>query len=301
MSFESFALASRSISGLEEDDASLMYKAGIASFFSDALANRFKDIKDRLLGAGLCRDGSRIQPTILADRSQLHSDAIDPVPLDGEPRVRELLAVILDGWPEDFDAELRVIGVKDGFQQANPGDRLTGTRMGRMGPHVRWGAGREGFLTAGHVAPGGPVDDSGGATLGSVLWANDPAAGPSTAADVDVALVEFASSLSAGGRMIAYSAAVGDTLTAAVTGSSSDVLGFFEAVQLGAAGAVYSKCYTTETMFTANGDSGGLVENGGRVVGMVIGGYSRRDMTLVQSIGYQLGEIRTRSGHMVTL
>jgi hypothetical protein len=35
------------------------------------------------------------------------------------------------------------------------------------------------------------------------------------------------------------------------------------------------------------------------VAGIVIGAFSRRDMTVIQAVGYQLAEIRVRSGHMI--
>lgn len=303
MTLETFALATRASIGMA-DDHSLMRGVEMAALVSDALQARGDAGTQRLMpGAGLWFERSWLFPTVLADRSIVDIDYDGLFPVGESPVLRDALGSLLGGWPKDLDSELRVLLVTQGIRHAAPGTELLGTTNGCMGPHVHWGSGREGFLTAGHVAPsaGASVTDTNGATLGTILWSNDPALAPSNNGDLDAALVAFDPPHKAATGLSSIVAGAGEMLTVASTGNRAAVFGFFDHVRLGGAQACYSQCYATETKITQQGDSGGLVEARGDVVGMVLGGFVRRDMTLVQAIGYQLSEIRRRSGHMVSL
>lgn len=303
MTLLSFALETRAVGQFAYDEA-LMSKVETAVLVSDALQARGNVHTQRLMpGAGLCLDGSRLVPTVLADRSTLDPPGDGLIPIDEVSLLRNELRELLDGWPDNVAAELRVLPVAEGVRHTNPGTEIRGPNSGRIGPHVHWGSGAEGFLTAGHVAQsaGATVTDTSGASIGSVLWSNDPALAPSTTGDLDAALVEFDPAHNATTGRSAIVASAGQALTVAVTGHQADVLGFFDHVLLGSAQACYAQCYATDQKITQNGDSGGLVEAQGDVVGTVIGAYSKRDMTLVQAIDYQLREVRKRSGHMVSL
>jgi hypothetical protein len=305
MTLESFALASRE-RGFTTESASFVRYVDMASMVSNALQRHGNAQIERMLpGAGLWSDGSQLRPTVLADRAALRSgygDA-DLLPAVQIPEILEVFSAFFGGWPLDLANELRVLLVTQGEQHAAPGTPINSSTHGRTGPHVRWGSNMEGFLTAGHVASTvhSVVADMGGATVGTVLWANDPALAPSTTGDLDVALVVFDPAHRASTGLSRVIPAVGDHVTVASTANTAPLFGFFDHVRLGAAQACYSQCYATEWRITQQGDSGGLVEALGGVVGMVIGGFTRRDMTLIQAVDYQINEINKRSGYLVSL
>ena len=301
MTLETFALATRARIDME-DDSVLMRRVEMAAWVSDVL--RISEDAQRLMpGAGLCLDGRWLFPTVLADRATIGGESDELLPVRQFPGLLDVLGSLAGGWPQGLAEDLRVLPVAEGELHAAPGSELLGARSGRMGPHVHWGSGQQGFLTAGHVAPsaGTSVTDTSGAALGSVLWANDPALAPSATGDLDAALVAFDPAHSATTGRASFVAGAGEVLTVAATNQQAAVLGLFGDVKLGAAQACYAQCYATETRITQRGDSGGLVEARGDVVGTVVGGFVKRDMTLVQAISYQLSEIRRRSGHMVSL
>jgi hypothetical protein len=305
MTLETFALATLASRSMPLDD-NLMRNVEMAAVISDALQARGDVGTQRLMpGAGLWLNSRRgtLSATVLADRSIVQTDSDELLPIDQFPLLRDALGSLLGGWPEDFAAELCVLFVAQGNRHSAPGTKVLSTTSGRVGPHVRWGSGRQGFLTAGHVAPtiGAGVTDANGVSLGTVLWSNDPALAPSTNGDLDAALVAFGPAYRAATGRSPIIAGAGDMLTVASTRQQAAVLGFFDHLRFGGAQACYAQCYATETKITILGDSGGLVEARGDVVGMVLGGFIRRDMTVVQSVGYQLSEIRRRSGHMITL
>jgi hypothetical protein len=297
----SFALATRARLGFEVFSARDL---GMAELISDALMVRGgSDAGRHLPGVGLWLDDGQLFPTVAADRSVVDHDTNDLLPIDRTPAVREILGSLLGYWSDELEQQLRVLPVTEGILQSYPGTKLTCTTSGRMGPHVRWGGGKEGFLTAGHVAQtiGASVSDSSGQTLGSVLFSRDPALAPLNWPEVDVALVEFASAHPAATGRSSIRVGAGDLLGIAATGAQSAVLGYWGHIRLGAAQAIYAECYATEQRITQSGDSGGLVEAQGDVAGMVIGGFAGRDMTVVQAIDYQLSAVRFLSGCMISL
>jgi hypothetical protein len=301
MTIEAFALAT--LASRRDAGTDLMRAAELATQVSDALHASSESLIQRMIvGAGLCRDRSLLAPTILAHRAFLPSVSEELLPAYELPGLQEALTYLLGGWTEELRATLRVLLVADGDRYSNPGTEISGTSKGRMGPHVRWNSGRQGFLTAGHVASsaGAVVTDTHGTTLGTVDWSNDPALAASTSGDVDAALVTFHSGFSAATGRASVVAPMGAALTIASTGQQADVFGFFDTVRFGSAQACYAECYVTEVNISRPGDSGALVEATGDVAGMVIGGFVHRDMTVVQAIGYQLSEIRRRSGHIVS-
>jgi hypothetical protein len=81
--------------------------------------------------------------------------------------------------------------------------------------------------------------------------------------------------------------------------STANLFAACSRIQLGATNAHYADCYLTDQQITNPGDSGGLVVANGRVAGIVIGAFSQRDMSVIQAVGYQIRQIRARSGHMV--
>jgi len=302
MTLESFALATRPNIGGEL--RTKMRAAEMASLVSDALLTHSSiDARHLFPGAGLCLAEARLHPTVMVDRSLLDTTSNELQRIENFPRIREVLGQLLGGWPAGLAEVLRILPVSLGELHAGPGTGLLCTATGRVGPHVNWGVSGQGFLTAGHVAPisGSVVSDMGGALLGTVLWSNDPASAPSTIGEVDVALVEFGGTLTATTGRTPVIVGAGQAVSVASTGNQADVFGFFSYVRFGSAQACYSECYATDTRITVSGDSGGLVEAGGDVVGMVIGGFTGRDMTMVQAISYQLSEIRRLSGYVVSL
>jgi|GEM_PF-6943697 len=304
MTLRAFALATRARTEMADSTAELNRKTDIAELFSDAIRARGRKRYFRLHGAGLFYEDGLLYPTVLADRSQNPSSSQGLIPIRVFPDLRDTLIDVLDGfWADDFDNYLRVMLTTASFLHAAPGSEIVETATGRVGPHVTWGSGRTGFLTAGHVAQsiGGTVDDLAGNQVGTVRWSNDPAQAPSTTADVDVALVEFDPPQSAITGQTARTAGAGEVVDVAGTGQQSTVFAFMGSVLMGSAQANYANCYATQNLVTQPGDSGALVESTGDVVGMVIGGFSQRDMTIVQAIDYQITEIRNLTTYMISL
>lgn len=306
MTLEAFALATIARPGGDVESAgAVMRKVQIAALISEVLQSVIRPDVHRLMpGVGLCRQGSLLHPTVLGDRSQIDADSDGLIPISQAPVLRITLLSVLGGsLSEDMLRTLRVLPVSQGFLHNAPGSELLCTTGGRMGPHVRWGWGSEGFLTAGHVAQssGAHVTDNRGTLLGTVLWSNDPATKGSKTGDVDVALVAFANPHTAITGHSSVILGAGDVLEVTSSRNHAAVFCFFDHLRLGAAQACYAQCYGTELIITQPGDSGGLCEAQGDVVGSVIGGFVKRNMTIVQSIGYQLREIRRHSGFMVSI
>lgn len=291
MSIEEFALATGG-----EDALRLARNAHIISdaiqFHGDAA------IKDLFRGAGLCGtdadgyEGEHLSPTVLYHSEEgSHST---------EGYLFDALRTVLGGDLELLKG-VRFIPVSHGFRYSNPGSEVIGSSPGRMGPHVRWPSGRAGFLTAGHVAQqrGGTVTDQAGGRLGTVVWTNDPALARSGSPDVDVAVCAFAPGHNATVGTTMVVAGSGQTVRVASSGSSCNIFGFFGYVDLGSPSAAYSDCYATRKGIASPGDSGGVAETPAGILGMVIGGFVQRDMTIIQSAPYQLAEIRRRSGNIL--
>ncbi|WNK00635.1 hypothetical protein L2D14_04230 [Thalassospiraceae bacterium LMO-JJ14] len=321
MSLEAFADATRRKFG--SDDIAPKHLVEMARWLSELLLKNEKtEIRGLMLGVGLhlpwpssFRElfayGLEVPPegirplklTVLASRSDAGIDSDEIAPVERVPSVRGALDALLGKEAAEVAGELNVLPVSLGFRHANPGDRLINATSGRMGPHVQWGSGRQGFLTAGHVAQsvGTQVTDDQGGPLGTVVWSNDPALVLSGQGDIDAALVEFQSGFRARtGRTSVVPAAL-DVLTVEGSYARAALFGKFAHVSLGNALACYADCYATERLITQPGDSGSLVEVNGGIAGTVIGGYIRRDMTLIQDIDYQLGVIASRAGLSVSL
>ena len=253
-------------------------------------------------GAGLIWHLEELHPFILANANLLELTDDGPADLLDSLRLAELMTSLLGGTPKSVFRTTKVVSVAAGVRHATPGDPVLATASGQMGPLVRWSSGREGFITAGHVAQSaqGPVTDANGVRIGTVLWSNDPALNPTTKGEVDAALVEFTPGASGQfGPRSTIVPAGGDPLRIVSSNSTANLLAACSRIQLGATNAHYADCYLTDRRITNPGDSGGLVETNGDVAGIVIGAFSRRDMSVIQSVGYQLAQIRMRSGHMV--
>lgn len=216
------------------------------------------------------------------------------IPLDSVEQVLGLLPP--NASP--YEHNCKVLPIKTNELHAAPGDKVFFPPDGRLGAAVTWGQ-RSGYLVAGHAAPSvnSMAFDVGGAGIGPVLWHNDPNLSPSTSKDVDVAVIEAFSQVGVGGlgakRCFPKS---GDPLYLSGAGKTDAVFGFCDFVRFGSKRATYGEVFITEKAFSSPGDSGGLVSSHGEIVGSLIGAYNQRSTSVVQYVGYQLQEIRTRGG-----
>ena len=303
MTLEAFALATFDEG---ESRSSIMKAIENTRLLSDATRTLgFPEARLLVHGVGLIRNQYRneLRTLILGNKAVLQIETEEPVDGSEVGPVRDLVLELLGEDANQYIDRASVLAVDHGYLQVRPGDTVFGSHQGSVGPSVSWGGTRQGFLTAGHVAQltGGPVSDQSGSLLGSVVWTNDPTLNPSNMKDVDTALIESYPQISLHGSGQPTSiAGAGDHLSIVSNGKNANVLAFCDYVQLGSPVATFGDVYLTDRAATAPGDSGGLVENSsGDIIGSVIGAYNGRQMSVIQSIGYQLREIRSRSGHMV--
>lgn len=273
------------------------------------------DLHRTLPGFGLVFDGDTLYPTVLVNRWEYdyperlsdHSDDFYSG-LDYPDIVNQLQAISEaydhpEGECPFLAEELRVLPVSHGVRYASSGTSIQSTAFGRVGPHVKWNNGRsEGFLTAGHVAQttGGNVTDGSGSLLGSVVWTFDPSKTSSTIPELDAALVEFDSAYVSSTGQSKIVVAANDTVSISST-QSTDILGFSNHIALGSSSDIYADCYMTNTLITKPGDSGDRVVHQSDIVGMVMGGFTTRNMTIIQAIDFQLTEVSSRSGRNLSI
>lgn len=307
MTLMAFALATQyRMAAIEGADSNLMRKVGIAERISDALVIAGDaDSRFTLWGAGLCWKDNELVPAIVVNGPALKIENTDLIQLAEFPDLANRIALLLGGEPDGFGNGIYILPVGQGSLHHAPGTIIScNQNSGRIGPHVGWGSGNEGFLTAGHVAgpTGVRVTDSHLTPVGTVIWQHDPSQHvASSGGEPDVALVKFDPGYTATLGLSQKVAGAGEQVEITSTQLQSDILGYFKHILLGPAQACYAECYATDTAISTSGDSGGMVEMQGDVVGMVIGSFQRRDMTIIQSIDYQLTEIRSRSGYMISL
>jgi hypothetical protein len=307
MTLRAFAQASKEHLNMEDTDLSRAVE--VASLLSDALLTQSDVGSARLMpGAGLCLENGYLYPTVMVDTNVLGIPPYDGpslIPLREFYAVEDTLKSLLGGFSEKLDPNtMRALPISQGTLHAAPGSDLMGNMKGCVGPHVSWGAGRTGFLTAGHVAPtvGATVTDQMSAPLGTVLWSHTPVpALNKPPADLDAALVELSPAQPPLAGQVSRVVGAGDIVTIRSNGTQIGIFGFWGHLRFGSASTCYADCYATDQKVTAQGDSGGLVECAGDVVGMVVGSFTRRDMTIIQSIDYQISEIRRRSNFMISL
>ncbi|MEM8652955.1 MAG: hypothetical protein AAGF54_20705 [Pseudomonadota bacterium] len=216
------------------------------------------------------------------------------IPLDSVESVLGLLPPNVDA----YEHNCKVLPIKTNELHAAPGDKVFFPPDGRLGPAVTWGQ-RRGYLVAGHVAPSvnSMAFDVGGTGIGPVLWHNNPNANPSQSKDVDVAVVEALPHINVSGLGASrHFPKSGDLLDLSGAGTSDAVFGFCDFVRFGSRRATYGEVFITERVFSSPGDSGGLVSCQGDIVGSLIGAYNQRNTSVIQYVGYQLQEIRTRGG-----
>lgn len=306
MSLTAFAIASAASGRITEEQ--VMRATDLAELLSiGCMRSQDVGLHSIIKGVGLMVWHGAMTPFLLVDRSagdggSFPASEDEIVPAPDIPMVRPHLDEILSDYGRADHDRIAAIAVAGGHRHSvAPGSPLTASMNGRAGPAVEWGHGRAGFLTAGHVARtvGAKVLDQAGQSIGRILWSNDPSQSQSRVRDIDAALVENDRPAPAMTSISTAIAAAGSLLNFSVTGVSSPVFAFCDYVQLGSASALYGDVYLTDHMVTVSGDSGGEVQCNGTIAGMVIGAFTQRDMTVVQSIGYQLRAIRRRSGYMV--
>lgn len=306
MTLRAFAQASKE--RLEMSDADLSRAVEGATLLSDTLLSQGDVGSVRLMpGAGLCFENGWLHPTVMVDTNVLGIPPMDRnlISVSEYHAVEDALKSLLGGFSEKANPNtIRALPVSQGTLHAAPGSKLMGNMQGCIGPHVAWGAGRTGFLTAGHVAPtvGATVTDPTGAPLGTVLWSHTPVPALSKPpADLDAALVELAPMQPSHSGQVSRVVGAGDIVEIKSNGTQIGIFGFWGHLRFGSSTTCYSDCYATDQKVTVQGDSGGPVECYQEVVGMVVGSFSQRDMTIIQSIDYQISEIRKRSGYMISL
>lgn len=182
---------------------------------------------------------------------------------------------------------------------AKPGDSISLPRSGTLGAGVAW-AGKEGFITAGHVAyPTGCALKAGGANIGTCIYSNDPAG--HGRAEADVAVIETSAGVARKG-VVKSTAIAGPTdvvdILRGTTGKSASatMMGMNAWFVFPNSKATCGDVYMTTMAVTKGGDSGAPVfDSVGFLVGHVLGaspGYS----SYIQDVHYQLREVARHPG-----
>ncbi|WP_157056433.1 chymotrypsin family serine protease [Pseudorhodobacter aquimaris] len=258
------------------------------------------------LGISYLAPGADPSLLVLVDNTFLRQEVDQEASVAENLRSLESLSSALELFPSfispnDLIRRLncQILPIETEERHAAPGDKIYFFPPdGRLGAAVRWGP-HSGYLTAGHVARrvNAMAVGGGGATIGPVLWQNDPGRQRHPSKDVDVAIIEALAHVTVNGLGTGrHFPGSGEPLDLAATAKSDAVFGFCDFVRFGPARATYGEVFITEKVFSRPGDSGGLVTSGGRTVGSLIGAYNQRNTSVVQSIGYQLQEIRARGG-----
>ncbi|WP_172328340.1 hypothetical protein [Mangrovicoccus sp. HB161399] len=298
MTLDAFAIASAA-GRVPEDQRRIFTRLGLSHALAGAVSARGpSELAHKVAGAGLCIAGGEIFSLVAVPEEDYprvpRPDALDDLPfLADVPDVALALSELLGLPAGPFGHDAKVLALGRGERQAAPGDRVSAPGTGRLGPAVTW-PGAIGFLTAGHVAPsaGAVAHDASGAVLGHVVWGNDPARSATGLADVDVALIDTGAAPAASAA--AAQPAAGAAVTIAGSGLSGTVFGFCSFLRFGGTATVYADVYLTGSIISAAGDSGSLAADAnGDVVGSLVGAYSGRNMSVIQSIGCQLAAIRT--------
>jgi len=100
------------------------------------------------------------------------------------------------GYEPEWLKDIRLFGIDEPIFQLQPGEMVSsGMQRGTSGCKLTW-QGRNGFATAGHVAPtvGTHINDNAG-FIGDVVWSNDPR-GHGKSIEADFAVIEILSNLS---------------------------------------------------------------------------------------------------------
>lgn len=218
-----------------------------------------------------------------------------------DPKSDEAIYVATElAMPGEALDYVRVVHVPDIIRNTTAGTAVHGALRGTAGPQATWANGRRGFLTAGHVAVGtGTVTDSYGTTIGTTIYALDPATpAAGSRPNIDVALIEVPTNAATTaftlGTPLAGSTAVNLHLGTGL--AASTILGMISWFVWPSIGGTYVDLYMTNAACTVAGDSGATATSGSRdVVGLVVGGTATFT-SYVQDIHRQLATLTTAAG-----
>ena len=247
-----------------------------------------------VLGIGVTAAAGEERPLVVVDLYRLDTKLpeAEPVPIEQVEEIETGLADLLDG--RDQLAGAVVIGVPEPEPHfRNGGGVKCLGRNGTLGALVTSRDGRDGILTAGHVAQQSAIahDDSG--NTGHVAFSINPASIAAAAVTADVAVIEPVRwdppALTVGGTYKAVSrdqvTMVGNTTGAA----NADVHGYCTFFNWPGAAGAWADVYLTGAGISNPGDSGAPVFKDGTdlIVGHLVGG-SGKVMSYVQDIDTQL-------------
>ena len=190
-----------------------------------------------------------------------------------------------------------VLPVSDPEMQAAPGDAVSSALNGTAGVQLNWGPGLDGILTAGHVCKSSPNATVAGVNE-TVVLALDPT-NHGSPPEADVSVIRLTSAVPAGIKITSTAVASGSDMVTIATRSrklmSTAVMGQLQWLWIPKSKCTCGQIYMTTQNVTIPGDSGAPVRKGTDLVGHVIAG-SPGMTTYIQSIDYQLQEIRKCSG-----
>jgi len=249
-----------------------------------------------VFGAGIIEQPDGPRPVVFVDqRAAPSTDS----PSRGLPEVRELpeIAALLAEHEIRVPSRAVVLALPPAHPQYGPGRHVAGAgRTGTLGARVTTAAGKDGILTAGHVATMGAVMRNRDDQLADTTFSIDPAQVPAAQVTADVAVVEpiSPSAWHPGIALTGVAApAIGDqvTLVGDVSGlQTSRIMAASPALWLSESSGMWASVLLTTESFSQQGDSGGpvTVQGSADLVGHLVGG-SGVVTSYVQSIDVQLG------------
>lgn len=254
-------------------------------------------VEHTIIAVGLLsHDGKqRIAVYVDAGLSGLRPSVVRPV-LDVRPS-RQAIEAVFPGEEQQW-TDAVAVGTPPVRLDIGRGDEISSPiNQGTCGARVSWGNGRQGFLTAGHVARASHVvHDSNKSVVGTCVLSLDPLVTPSRTSDV--AVVELQAGVSYGpapaqqlGKTHPGQAIIIHSPRGPLATTVSGFLTFF--VSAPPSSAVYDNVLQTAAQVTQGGDSGSLVTAAtGEILATHVGsaqGYA----SFGQDLDTQLQAIRT--------
>lgn len=254
------------------------------------------DAFSAVFGAGIIEQPDGPRAVVFVDQRTAPSAESRPRRL---PEVRELpeIAALLAEHDIQVPPRAVVLALPPAHPQYGTGRHVKGPgTAGTLGARVLTTSGKDGILTAGHVAPMGAVMRNHDDQLADTVFSIDPAQVPAAQVTADVAVLEphLPSAWHPGIAVTGVTTpGIGDmvTLVGDVSGhQSSRIIAASDALWLSRSSGMWASVYLTTESFSQQGDSGAPVtaEGSSDLVGHLVGG-SGVVTSYVQSIDVQLG------------
>lgn len=253
-------------------------------------------------GAGLMYQNGLCRLAVFVDTA----DGIEVNEIRLESQTLSVSTALKIVFPNESEAwhDVYVLGIGTPVLQVQAGDSIKAASPGTLGVPVAWGAGRNGFLTAGHVA--GAVGTSvkqggllglGATTVGTVVASLDP---NSATTGADIAVIELASGVTnAGVTYAGFRKLLGSSPVSVIRNSgaaAATVMAMSAWIHFPSSANAHADVYLTTNAVTTPGDSGAAAidPTTSDVVGHVVG--ASPGMSMIQDVSYQLSAIKTLPG-----